>query len=87
MTTMCPHTVLEVTWVAARGTGGSLLRSCSLHWALLHLHIQSARWQARIDFHKKETASHLQTIVQASAFIFELGVDSHHLGQEPAGGI
>lgn len=82
-----PHTVLKVTWVVARGTGGILLKSCSLHWVLLHLHIQSARWQARINFHKKETASHLQTIVQASALIFELGVDSHHLGQEPAGGI
>lgn len=58
-----------------------------LAWGLLHLHIQSARWQARIDFHKKETASHLQTIVQASAFIFKLGVVRNPLGQEPAGGI
>lgn len=49
----------------------------------MHLHIQSARWQARINFHKKETASHPQTIVQASALIFKLGGDSSHLGQEP----
>lgn len=64
---------------------GFLLKSLSLCRFLLHLHIPSARWQARIDFHKKETASHLQTIVQASAFILKLGVNSNHLGQELAG--
>lgn len=71
------------TLVVAHGTRGILLKSHSLHWAVLHLHSQSARWQARINFHKKETASHPQTIVQASAFIFKLGGDSSHLGQEP----
>lgn len=68
--------------MVAHRTWGILLKSHSLHWVLLHLHSQSARWQARIHFHKKETASHPQTIVQASAFIFKLGGDSSHLGQE-----
>lgn len=48
--------VNEVMLPAAHETLGILLKSLSLHWFLLHLHILSSRWQARNDFNKKKTA-------------------------------
>lgn len=61
---MHARTVYKVTLGTAHGTQGILLKNLSLNWFLLHSHIPSAKWHARIDFNKKETAIQLQTTVQ-----------------------